>query len=190
MASKLVVVFGSSRTQTPKHLEAAEALGRALARAGYAVGSGGYSAIMDAVSQGAYEAGGHVIAYPTDEFGDGMTRWHHEARLTPNLHTRLEAMLSQGDAFIAMWGGIGTLAEVTLTWNIAQVREMQGDPQKPLILLGDHWPAIIRCFDANTEIGDRVLRYPKIVAEVEEAIVTLNQAFTSNGQDESTPRRA
>jgi len=177
MASKLVVVFGSSRTQTPKHLEAAEALGQALAEAGYSVGSGGYSAIMDAVSQGAYEAGGHVIAYPTDEFGDAVTRWHHEVRFTPNLHTRLEAMLSQGDAFIAMWGGIGTLTEVTLTWNIAQIREMQGEPQKPLILLGDHWPALIRCFDANTEIGDHVLRYPTVVAEIEDAIAALNQAF-------------
>lgn len=180
MASKLVVVFGSSRTQTPKHLEAAEALGQALAEAGYAVGSGGYTAIMDAVSKGAYEAGGHVIAYPTDEFGDAVTRWNHEVRFTPHLHTRLDAMLSQGDAFIAMWGGIGTLAEVTLTWNLAQISELQGEPQKPLILLGDHWPALMRCFDANTEIGDRVLRYPTVVAAVDDAVAALSQAFTAN----------
>ncbi|MFP4396215.1 MAG: LOG family protein [Anaerolineales bacterium] len=180
MASKLVIVFGSSRTQTPKHLEAAEALGQALAEAGYSVGSGGYSAIMDAISKGAYETGGHVIAYPTDEFCDAVTRWHHEVRFTPNLHTRLEAMLLQGDAFIAMWGGIGTLTEVVLTWNIAQIRERQGDLQKPLILLGDHWPALIRCFDAHTEMGDRVLRYPIVVAEVAEAIAALNQALATD----------
>ncbi len=180
MTSKLVVVFGSSRTQTLKHLEVAEALGRALAEAGYAVGSGGYTAIMDVVSKGAYEAGGHVIAYPTDEFGDGTTRWHHEARFTPNLHTRLEAMLSQGDAFIALWGGIGTLTEVTLTWNIAQIREMQGNPQKPLILLGDHWPALIRYLDNHTEIGDHVLRYPTVVAAVDDALTVLHDVFTSN----------
>lgn len=176
MPSPLVIVFGSSRTRERRHLEAAQRLGRLLAEAGYAVGSGGYAAVMDAVSQGAYEAGGQVVAYTTDEFPDAVaTRWHHDERRTPDLNQRLQRMLQEGDAFIATWGGIGTLTEVAYTWNIAQVAAYQHHSFKPLLLMGEHWPPLIDCIGRQTEIGSSVLAYPTLVATPEETVAQLQR---------------
>ncbi len=172
----LAIVFGSSRTKEARHLQAAEELGHRLVQAGYQVGSGGYTAIMDAVSKGAYEAGGHVIAYTTDEFPDApVTRWCHEERRTPDLHIRIQRMLTEGDAFIAMWGGIGTVAEIAMTWNMGQFSMERTQRAKPFILLGDNWPDFLKCLKATTEIGSKLLRYPTLVATPEEAVSVLEQ---------------
>src|SRR4051794_2370350 len=59
---KVVGVYGSANTSpgSPEYLEAF-ALGGKLAEAEYAVMTGGYGGIMGAISEGASQAGGHVI---------------------------------------------------------------------------------------------------------------------------------
>ncbi|MFQ5342158.1 MAG: hypothetical protein ACE5F6_11500, partial [Anaerolineae bacterium] len=66
---KVVAVFGGGAPPpgSPAYAEA-ERLGRLLARAGYSVLNGGYSGTMEAVSRGANEAGGHVIAVTSQVF--------------------------------------------------------------------------------------------------------------------------
>ena len=61
--TKIVSVFGGSAPKpgsAPSYAEA-QALGAALAQAGWTVATGGYSGVMEAASRGACEAGGHVI---------------------------------------------------------------------------------------------------------------------------------
>jgi uncharacterized protein (TIGR00730 family) len=175
----LVIVFGSSRTKMQQHLDDAERLGRLLAEVGYDVGSGGYSAVMDAVSKGAYEAGGHVIGYTTDQFPDAVTsEWVREERRTPDMHLRIRRMLTEGDAFIATWGGIGTLMEVVTAWSVAQaLADTQGN-FKPLLLVGEHWPPLIDCIGKQTEIGSSVLAYPTLCETVDEAIEYMQTSYT------------
>ncbi len=168
---KTVVVFGSSRTKDERHLQDAERLGRLLVEAGYVVGSGGYGGIMEAVSRGAYLAGGRVIGYTTDQFGDlPPSPWINEERREPDIHFRIKRMLEEGDAFVAMWGGIGTLAEVAMAWNVAQIAALQGRKPKPLILVGDNWPPLVDCIGAHTEIGKSVLALPVTVPSPEKAV--------------------
>jgi uncharacterized protein (TIGR00725 family) len=64
---RTVAIFGSSIVQSgdPYYVISVE-VGRALATAGYRVVSGGYDGIMEAVSKGASEAGGHVIGVTSD----------------------------------------------------------------------------------------------------------------------------
>ncbi|MGC9398222.1 MAG: LOG family protein [Anaerolineae bacterium] len=170
----LAIVFGSSRTKDNGHLNDAECLGRLLVEAGYDVGSGGYSAVMDRVSKGAHEAGGYVVGYTTDQFPDAVpSRWLTEERRTPDVLLRIRRMLQEGDAFIALWGGIGTLTEVVVTWSMGQVLADTGGRVKPLLLVGAHWPPLVRCIGEQTEIGDGVLAYPQLCATVEEAVVRL-----------------
>ena len=61
--TKTITVFGSSRPEDghADYVEALE-LGRALAAAGFAVCTGGYGGVMEAVSRGARESGGRVLA--------------------------------------------------------------------------------------------------------------------------------
>src|SRR2546425_9034361 len=55
----IVTVFGSSRPREgDADYEEARTLGRALGKHGFAVCSGGYGGVMEAVSRGAKEAGG------------------------------------------------------------------------------------------------------------------------------------
>ena len=56
-----ITVFGGSKC-TPETEEYKEALklGRLLVEAGFDVCSGGYAGVMEAISRGAHEAGGHV----------------------------------------------------------------------------------------------------------------------------------
>ncbi len=174
--SRIVVVFGSSRTRDAERLKNAEDMGRLLAGSGYVVGSGGYGGIMEAVSRGAYQAGGRVIGYTTDQFGNLLpSRWLSEERRAPDVHLRIKRMLGEGDAFVAMWGGIGTLAEVTMAWNVAQIAALQGRTPKPLVLVGDNWPPLVRCIGDHTEIGKSVLALPVIVSSPEEALERLGR---------------
>jgi len=175
---KLIIVFGSSRTKDPVHLEAAYRLGKLLAEAGYAVGNGGYHAVMEAVSRGAAEAGGYVIGYTTDEFPEAVpNRWLSEERRTADLHLRIRRMMEEGDAFIATWGGIGTLTEVIVTWNVAQVAPYQHKPVKPLYLVGEHWPPIVETLGRYSEMGSGVRAYPTLTATVDEAVAMLKGHF-------------
>ena len=76
---KTITVFGSSRPEDG-HADYAEALelGRALAAAGFAVCTGGYGGVMEAVSRGARESGGRVLAVTSTFFRPRANRWVEE----------------------------------------------------------------------------------------------------------------
>src|SRR5438477_11647877 len=73
----IVTVFGSSRPrETDADYEEARVLGRALAKHGFCVCSGGYGGVMDAVSSGAEEAGGKTYGVTADFFKTAeLMRW-------------------------------------------------------------------------------------------------------------------
>ena len=83
---KVVAVFGGGAPQpgSPAYIEA-QRLGRLLAQAGYNVLNGGYSGTMEAVSRGAIEAGGHVIAVTSRVFSVPVNGWFHEEVCTTDL---------------------------------------------------------------------------------------------------------
>ena len=58
----IVTVFGSSRPRAgDADYEEARTLGRALAKHGFSVCSGGYGGVMEAASRGAKEGGGKTL---------------------------------------------------------------------------------------------------------------------------------
>src|SRR5206468_10814236 len=65
----IVTVFGSSRPhETDGDYDEARVLGRALAKHGFSVCSGGYGGGMEAVSRGAKEGGGKTYGVTADFF--------------------------------------------------------------------------------------------------------------------------
>ncbi len=136
-----ISVFGGSQ---PKEGDAAyeEALllGRLLAQRGHTVLTGGYIGTMEAVSRGAYEAGGHVIGVTCDEIEVWRpvkpNRWVREERRRHSLMERLQVLVRECDAAIALPGGPGTLTEITLMWNLMLVESRH---RSPLILVGRGW---------------------------------------------------
>jgi len=50
-------------------------------------------------------------------------------------------MLDRSDAFIALEGSTGTLAEIGMAWEFVAKKLL---PPKPLILIGDFWAPLYR----------------------------------------------
>ena len=147
---KTVAVYGSSAVKS-HHADyiAAQNVGKALAQAGYAVMTGGYSGIMEAASRGAAEAGGRVIGVTTSciETHRGpkthVNQWVIEEIRQPTLRERLMYLILQSDAYIIMPGGLGTLTELALTWELIRVDEL---PTRPTICYGSYWADILASF--------------------------------------------
>ncbi len=133
---KAVTVFGSARTQPgDPDYRRAEELGRALARAGHAVITGGGPGDMEAVSKGAFEAGGQTIGVCVD--------LPYEERGNPYLTRRISfryffvrkvMFVKYSKAFVILPGGFGTLDELFESLTLVQTRKV---PAFPVILAGD-----------------------------------------------------
>jgi uncharacterized protein (TIGR00730 family) len=136
-----ISVFGGAQ---PKEGEAAytEALelGWLLAKRGHTVLTGGYIGTMEAVSRGANEAGGHVIGVTCEDIEAwrkvSANAWVMEEIRKKTLIERLHTLIHESDAAFALPGGAGTLAEISLMWNLMIVESLH---RRPLILIGRGW---------------------------------------------------
>jgi uncharacterized protein (TIGR00730 family) len=143
-----VSVFGGSQPK-PGSLayEQAHTLGSLLAQRGHTVLTGGYIGTMEAVSRGVAEAGGHVIGVTCGEIERwrdvGVNRWVKEEWRKQTLVERLQVLIRECDAAIALPGGPGTLTEISLMWNLMIVESMR---RRPLILIGDGWQSVFEQF--------------------------------------------
>ncbi len=138
----VITVFGSSRPREGDvDYAEARALGAALAERGFAVCSGGYGGVMEAVSRGAKEAGGRVIGVTADFFAAArVNRWVDEEIRVATWQQRLFRLVELGHGFVACKGGTGTLVELAVVWEMLNKRVM---PAKPFVVLGDFWQPVI-----------------------------------------------
>lgn len=148
LTTKVISVFGSSAPAPGSEAyESARLVGRLLAEAGLAVATGGYSGTMTAVSQGAAEAGGHVIGVTSAQIEQfrpmAANQWVVEEIKYESLRDRLMHLVLNNDGMIVLPGGIGTLSEMALAWSFLQVGEVN---PRPLALIGDMWRDGIRGF--------------------------------------------
>ena len=139
-----ISVFGGSqpREDSPAYLEAI-ALGRLLAERGHTVLTGGYIGVMEAVSRGAREAGGHVIGVTCEDLETWRpikaNSWVMEEIRKKTLVERLHTLIHESDAALALPGGPGTLTEISLMWNLMIVESLH---RRPLILIGEGWQSV------------------------------------------------
>jgi len=177
---RTIAVFGSSRRDANSDLyREAYDLGSRLARAGYAVLTGGYAGSMEAVSRGAAEAGGQVIGVTCAIFDPTPPNpWLSEEIKAPTLLARLETMLDRADGFVAVRGGIGTLSEVTLAWSLLQTRSLNA---KPLVLLGADWQGVMDAFMAHTDLGRSIAALVRIALVPADALSALTAPPTPLG---------
>jgi len=138
---KIVTVFGSSRPRAgDPHYEEALALGRSLAERGFAVCTGGYAGVMEAVSHGAREAGGRALAVTARFFKSRANQWVSEEIRVDTWQDRLFELIRQGDGYVACIGGTGTLVELAVVWEMLNKGVME---RKPIVILGDFWRPVI-----------------------------------------------
>lgn len=138
----MVTVFGSSRPREgDADYEEARILGRALAKHGFSVCSGGYAGVMEAVSRGAKEAGGKTVGVTADFFKSAkLNAWVDEEVRMKTWEDRLFELIRRADAFVACKGGTGTLVELAVVWEMLNKRVMPG---KPFAVLGNFWEPVV-----------------------------------------------
>ena len=174
-----ISVFGGSQPK-PGSLayEEARTLGSLLAQRGHTVLTGGYIGTMEAVSHGASEAGGHVIGVTCGEIERwrdvAPNRWVKEEWRKQTLVERLQVLIRECDAAIALPGGPGTLTEISLMWNLMIVESMH---RRPLVLVGSGWQSVFDQFYTNLDIyiAEKQRELVSFAKDVETAVEIINK---------------
>jgi hypothetical protein len=154
-AEHSVCVFcGSSNGNDPIFLEAAKALGHAIAeRCWHLVHGGAEVGLMGAMADAALAAGGKVTgviphALVSREIAHrGLTQLIE----VNSMHERKAEMARRADAFLVLPGGVGTLDELCeiLTWSLLGIHD------KPIVLINiaGYWGAFLGALDAAVAAG-------------------------------------
>lgn len=151
-SDKIVTIFGGSRCaeDSPEYSEARE-LGGRLAEAGFTICTGGYLGVMEAASRGAREKGGRVFGIVMNQFKSEPNRYLTDKVATNHFYERLQNLIQRSVGFVALRGGIGTVAEISLVWNKLQTRVID---RRPLVLVGDCWKNVIASWQQNLAVSD------------------------------------
>jgi uncharacterized protein (TIGR00730 family) len=176
-SSIIVTVFGGARVAADTQLyQDSLLLGRLLGEAGYVVATGGYTGTMEAVLRGAAEAGAHTLGYTcaTFEASSEPNGWVKEERKTPTLTARIQRMADESDAFVVVHGGLGTLAELALVWNMILAHETR---PRPFVVVGPEWLQVIESIRAHTQMGFSASKLLTLVDSVEDVPVSLGGAM-------------
>ncbi|MBN2369846.1 MAG: TIGR00730 family Rossman fold protein [Vicinamibacteria bacterium] len=132
---RAVTIFGSARSQAgdPEY-QFAYKLSKAIARAGYAVITGGGPGIMAAANKGARDGGGEsvgvAIELPEEKPNPYMTRMLSFRYF----FVRKVMFVKYSQAFVILPGGFGTLDELFESVTLVQTRKVR---PFPVILAGD-----------------------------------------------------
>lgn len=140
---RAVTVFGSARTSVdhPEY-QAGRAIGAALARAGFAVITGGGPGAMEAANRGACEAGGYSIGLGIElPFEQGLNEWVDLGINFRYFFVRKTMFVKYSQAFVCLPGGFGTLDELFEALTLVQTRKIT---RFPIILFGSrYWSGLV-----------------------------------------------
>ena len=174
---RTIAVFGASRSlQGDPHFGEAVLCGKLLAQAGFTVATGGYGGAMEAVSQGAKAAGGHVVGVTApDVFPSRVGANEHvmEERKAASLITRIGILADDADGAIALWGSLGTATELLVAWNLAFVAPFSGGNRKPVVAVGEPWTSIVPKLEESLETDTGIVTVTQNVSEAVQHIIAV-----------------
>ena len=180
-----VAVFGSARTiaGTPEY-EMARRIGGDLAKAGFAVITGGGPGAMEAANRGAHEAGGLSIGCNVE--------LPHEQHLNPYVDLSVEfhyffarktMFVKYSDAFVIMPGGFGTLDELFESLTLIQTGKIRNFP---VVLMGHaYWDGLLAWMrDVQLPAGaiaEADLNLLQVTDDPAEALAMIDAYAKANG---------
>jgi uncharacterized protein (TIGR00730 family) len=153
-----VAIFGSARTPPDSlQYDAARETAALLAKAGFAVITGGGPGIMEAANRGAFEAGGLSIGCNIElPFEQRPNPYLTRSLTFKYFFVRKTMFVKYSTAFIIFPGGFGTLDELFEALTLIQTRKIRNFP---VVLFGkSYWQGMIDW------IGDKLLGEEKISA--------------------------
>jgi uncharacterized protein (TIGR00730 family) len=139
-----VTIFGSARAKPATFAyEETKRVAAALAEMGCEIITGGGPGLMQAANEGAAAAGrkGKSLGIRVElPFEQGVNPFVGLAFEHRTFFTRLHHFVLASDAFVVAPGGIGTVLETMMIWQLLQVGHLA---QTPLILVGKMWPGLV-----------------------------------------------
>jgi len=144
-----VAIFGSARAQPGTEVyEEVKRAAAAFAAMGCDIVTGGGPGLMQAANEGARSAGaptsvGIRVELP---FEQDVNPFVAQAFEHETFFTRLHHFVIASDAFVVVPGGIGTVLETLMIWQLLQVRHVDG---VPLILVGKMWKGLVEWAKAS-----------------------------------------
>lgn len=174
---KRVAIFGDADAKkTDQHFIDAYNTAKLLAENGYIIVNGGGPGVMLAATLGAKDGGGRVetvVLNPQKKMPnyEGSNKENDDLSdkiiKTKDYPTRLNKLIEVGDAFVIFDGGVGTLSEVGLTWQMAK---FDYGKHEPLIFFGEKLEGLV-----NTLISE--LKYDSIEKKVYEIALTPEEVL-------------
>jgi uncharacterized protein (TIGR00730 family) len=139
-----VTLFGSARLRAGSFgYEETRRVAAALAEMGCDIITGGGPGLMQAANEGAasWPDRAQSVGIRVDlPFEQDVNAFVTEAFEHRTFFTRLHQFVLTSDAFVVAPGGIGTVLETLMVWQLLQVKHLD---DTPLILVGKMWPGLI-----------------------------------------------
>jgi uncharacterized protein (TIGR00730 family) len=177
-----VTVFGSAHTQ-PGHwvYEAVKRMCAALSAMGCDIVTGGGPGLMQAANEGAHQAQvdsrvqniGIRVDLP---FEQEVNPFVEQAFTHGTFFTRLHHFVLMSDAYVVAPGGIGTVLESMMIWQLLQVRHLH---DTPLIFAGSMWQGLVKWASAQMlrpgfELaGPQDMRIPTCVDGADQTVAVI-----------------
>jgi uncharacterized protein (TIGR00730 family) len=177
-------IFGSARAKPGTFAyEEVKRVAAALAELGCDIVTGGGPGLMQAANEGASsvkapersQSVGIRVHLP---FEQDVNPFVHQAFEHKTFFTRLHHFVLTSDIFIVAPGGIGTVLELAMVWQLLQVKHVQ---DTPLVLVGKMWPELVAWAKKNLLSTDPPLAnaedmdIPQCVNTADEAVALVRQ---------------
>jgi uncharacterized protein (TIGR00730 family) len=192
-----VTIFGSARAKPGSFVyEETKRVAKTLAELGCDIITGGGPGLMQAANEGVKTANsaksvGIRVDLPFEQSVNPFVELAYEHR---TFFTRLHHFVLASDAFIVAPGGIGTVLETVMIWQLLQVQHLQNTP---LILVGKMWGGLIAwartsMLSFDPPLADtRDIDIPQCVSSGEEASAIIREHHArwlrENGPTQARP---
>jgi uncharacterized protein (TIGR00730 family) len=183
-----VTIFGSARAQPGTYVyDEVKRIAADLAGMGCDIITGGGPGLMQAANEGASAANApernHSVGIRVDlPFEQEANPFVEQVFEHKTFFTRLHHFVLTSDAFVVAPGGIGTVLELMMVWQLLQVRHVH---DTPLILVGKMWADLVEW--ARTHLlttrpplaNPEDMTIPRCVNTADEAIALIREHHTT-----------
>jgi uncharacterized protein (TIGR00730 family) len=180
-----VAIFGSARTaRGAAEYEAAERIAAGLARAGYAIITGGGPAIMEAANKGAVEGGGISVGLGIElPLEMGLNDYVEIGMEFRYFFVRKTCFVKYSQAFVVLPGGYGSLDEMFEALTLVATGKIT---KFPIILVGrDYWSGLLSWLKdtvlARGNIGPAEFSLISLADDADEVVGIIREAHDGHG---------
>jgi uncharacterized protein (TIGR00730 family) len=183
-----VTIFGSARLKPDTAAyNGVKKLAAELTKMGCDIISGGGPGLMQAANEGALSIGagarkrsvGIRVELPFEQEINPFVGQAYEHR---TFFSRLHHFMIISDAFVVVPGGIGTLLELSLAWQLLQVRKLYNTP---LIVVGKMWAELVEwgrrsMLRKGNELASEIdFTIPHCVNTIDECVALIRENRTT-----------